>query len=74
MLVIAYLLQLMNQKGFCGGSVVKSSNAGAAGLIPGSRRSPGEGNAIYPSILVWVIPWTEEPHRLQSMGLQKSQT
>ena len=31
---------------FPGGSVGKesSSNAGDAGLIPGSRRSPGEGN------------------------------
>ena len=26
------------------------------------------------SILGWEIPWTEEPGRLQSMGLQKSQT
>ena len=25
------------------------------------------------SILTWEIPWTEEPGRLQSMGLQKSQ-
>ena len=23
------------------------------------------------SILVWKIPWTEEPGRLQSMGLQR---
>ena len=23
------------------------------------------------SILAWEIPWTEEPGRLQSMGLQK---
>ena len=23
-----------------------------------------------PSILVWRIPWTEEPGRLQAMGLQ----
>ena len=40
----------MNQKGFCGGSVVKNlpSNAEAAGLIPGSRRSPGEGNGDLP--------------------------
>ena len=29
--------------------------------IPGSRRSPGEGNG---SILAWEIPWTEEPGRL----------
>ena len=26
------------------------------------------------SILAWKVPWTEEPGRLQSMGLQKSQT
>ena len=24
------------------------------------------------SILAWSIPWTEEPGRLQSMGLQES--
>ena len=24
------------------------------------------------SILAWKIPWTEEPGRLQSMGLQES--
>ena len=27
--------------------------------------------AIHSSTLVWKIPWTEEPDRLQSMGLQK---
>ena len=26
------------------------------------------------SILAWEIPWTEEPGRLQTMGLQKSWT
>ena len=25
---------------------------------------------IHSSILAWKIPWTEEPDRLQSMGLQ----
>ena len=36
-------------KGFPGGSVVKNppTNAGDTGLIPGSGRSPGEGNG-YP--------------------------
>ena len=28
--------------------------------------------ATHSSILVWKIPWTEEPGGLQSMGLQKS--
>ena len=31
-----------------------------------------KGMAIHSSILAWRIPWTEEPGRLQSMGLQKS--
>ena len=30
--------------------------------------------ATHSSILAWRIPWTEEPVRLQSMGLQKSDT
>ena len=27
--------------------------------------------AIHSTILAWRIPWTEEPDRLQSMGLQR---
>ena len=27
--------------------------------------------ATYSSIIAWRIPWTEEPGRLQSMGLQE---
>ena len=27
--------------------------------------------ATHSSILAWRIPWTEEPDRLQSMGLQR---
>ena len=38
------------------------------GLIPGSGRSPGEGNS---SVLGWRIPWTEEPGGLQSTGSQR---
>ena len=30
--------------------------------------------AIHSSTFAWKIPWTEEPGRLQSMGLQKSWT
>ena len=56
--------------GFPGGSDDKESacSAGNWGLIPGSG-SPGEGNGN-PPILVWKIPWTEEPDRLQSVRLQ----
>ena len=28
--------------------------------------------ATHSSILAWKIPWTEEPGRLQSMGLQRA--
>ena len=63
-------------RGFPGGSVAKNppANAGGkgdSGSIPGSGRSPGEGMATHSSILVWKIPWTEEPDGLQSMGLQR---
>ena len=49
-------------EGFLGGSNVKESScdAGDLGLIPGSRRSPGEGNATHSNILAWKIPGTEE--------------
>ena len=30
-----------------------------------------EGMATHSSILAWRIPWTEEPGRLQSIGLQR---
>ena len=33
-----------------------------------------KGMATHSSILAWTIPWTEEPGRLQSMGLQESDT
>ena len=41
------------------------------GLIPGLGRSPREEMATYSSILAWRIPWTEEPVRLQCMGLHR---
>ena len=55
--------------------VVKNSPANTGnlrdpGLIPESGISLEVGN----SVLAWEIPQTEEPDRLQSMGLQKSQT
>ena len=33
-----------------------------------------EGIATHSSILIWEIPWTEEPSSLQPMELQKSWT
>ena len=56
--------------------VVKNSptNAGDirdAGSIPESGRSLEESMATHSSILAYIIPWTEEPGRLQSIGLQR---
>ena len=42
------------------------------GSIPGSGRSPGEGNGYPLQFLAWKIPWAEEPGGLQSMGLQRA--
>ena len=43
-------------------------NAGDPGSIPGWGRSLEKEMATHSSTLVWKIPWTEEPDRLQSMG------
>ena len=46
-------------------------NAGDSGLIPDLEDPLEKGMATHSSILVWEIPWTEEPGRLQSTGLQR---
>ena len=46
-------------------------NSGDLGSVPGSERSPGEGNGNTLSILAWRIPWTEEPGGPQSLGSQR---
>ena len=59
--------------GFPGGSVVKNMPATVedTGSIPGSGRSPGEGNGNPLQYYCWRIPQTEEPGRLLSTGLQR---
>ena len=70
------LRKLIIFMGFPGSSVVKNLpvSAGDAGSIPGSGRSPGEGNGNPLQYSCLEIPWTEESGGLQSMGSQKSQT
>ena len=46
-------------------------NAGNPASIPGSGRTPEKGMATHSSILAKTIPWTEEPGRLPSMGLER---
>ena len=52
--------------------MVKSlpASVGDVGLIL-IREDPLEKEPIHSSILSWKIPWTEEPGRLQSVGLQR---
>ena len=59
--------------GFPGGSDGKESacNAGDQGSIPGSGRSPGEGNGNPLEYSCQIIPWAEEPGGLQSMVSQR---
>ena len=59
--------------GFPGGAVVKNPHANArdASSVPGSGRSPGDGNGNPLQYACWEIPWTEEPQGLQSRGHKK---
>ena len=61
---------------FPGSSVVKNppANAGDARdtvSVPGSGRSPEEGNGNLLQYLAWRILWAEEPGGLCSIGLQR---
>ena len=49
-------------------------NAGEVGWSPRSGRSSGGGKENPLQYFAWEIPSTEEPGRLQSMGLQNSWT
>ena len=58
---------------------VKNSPANAGdirhtGLIPGSGRSPGEGNGNPLQFSCWRILWTEEPGGLQFYVVTESDT
>ena len=62
--------------GFPHSSVSKSSacNEGDRVQFLGQEDPLEKEMAIRSSILVWGIPWTEEPGSLQSMGSQESDT
>ena len=62
--------------GFPGGSASKESacNAGDSGSIPGSGDPLEKGMATLSSILVWRIPWTEEPGGYSPWGHKESDT
>ena len=62
--------------GFQGGSVAKNclpmQEAQVRSL--GRQDTLEEEMATHSCILAWIIPWTEQPGRLQSMGVSKSWT
>ena len=62
--------------GFPGGSDSKVSacNAGDVGSIPGSGRSPGEGNGNPLQYSCLKIPWMEEPGGYNPQACKKSDT
>jgi len=54
-------------------SACNAGDAGDAGLSLGWEDPMEEEMATHSSTLIWKIPWTEEPCRLQSMGLQRTE-
>ena len=60
-------------RGFRGGSVVKNLPAAQVMQVQflGQEDPLKKEMAAHSSILVWEIPWTEEPGGLQSMELQR---
>ena len=61
-------------------SVPRLAILGSRAVGPGAHRKRKDGfrgcllekeTATHSSTLAWKIPWTEEPGRLQSMGLQR---
>ena len=48
--------------------VANTEDIGDTGSISGLGRSPKEGTATHSNILAWIIPQTEEPGGLWSIG------
>ena len=48
-----------------------AGNSGDLGSNPGWEDPLEKDMATHSSILAWIIPWTEEPGRLQSTGSQE---
>ena len=69
---VSLKLPTLHLKSFPGGLVVRNlpAKAGDLSSIPGLGRSPGGGNGNPLQYSCLDNPWTEEPGRLQSKGLQ----
>ena len=73
---MAFLFVTISNSGFPGGSAVKNTPGRQEPWEtqgqPLGREDPWEEEiATHSSILAWRIPWTEEPGRLQAIGLQR---
>ena len=65
--------QIKIRKGFPSGSTVKNLPVMQEMQVQslGQEEPLEEGMETHSSILAWRIPWSEEPGRLQSVGLQR---
>ena len=66
-------IELQHASGFPDDLVVQNLlvNAGDQGSNPGLEDPLEKEVATHSNILVWKIPWTEEPGRLQRLGSQR---
>ena len=72
--IVLFVKGEVKTPGFTGGTSAPPASVGDTrnmGSICGSGRSPRGGNGNPLQFSCWRIPWTEEPVRLQSMGLQR---
>ena len=74
--MLNFVSAYLQHQDFPGGSVVNNLLASARaigdmGFIPGWEDPLEEEMAADSTVLVWAIPWTEEPSRLQSMRSQR---
>ena len=71
-----FLADYIQAQGFPGGSVVKNppANAGGVGLMPGSGRSPGGGNANPFQYSCWENRMVRGAWQATANGVAKNQT
>ena len=72
--VFLVIYERSQRKGGNKESACDAEDTGDLGSIPGWEDPLEKEMATNSSFLAWEIPWTEEPDRLQSMGLQESET
>ena len=71
--IYIYIYIYVERESFPGGAVVKNPPAKQETWVQflGQEDTLEREMATHSNILAWEIPWTEEPGRLQSVGLQR---